>query len=299
MKKVNVIPIVFCFDKRIILGASVSIKSLLNQAKNDTIYDIRIFHSDLTLKNQKNISGLCENTRHNISFHYVNPQIFKNVPKSKGSWTEIVYYRFLISSILQEYDKVIYSDVDVLFKDDLSDLYNTDLADYELGAVRAEQNIPNTICHKYFKENKKDFVYWSGLMLLNCKCFRDENILNKLIKNAEIHYKELKFFDLDLVNITCQNIKPLDFRYCVLQGIYYNEDFHQDRDYKYLKDVYSDNELIIAKSNPAIIHYAGKQGKPWRMKKTYADYQAVINELPKSLKQFTFRDLRKKLFNKV
>lgn len=296
---ISVIPVVFCFDKRIILGASVAIKSLLDCAKESTTYDVRIFHSDLSLENQKNLSMLCENTRHNISFHYINPKIFENAPKNKGSWSEIVYYRFLIPSVLQEYDKVIYSDVDVLFKDDLSDLYNTNLADYELGAVRAERNTPNAIGHKYFKENKKDFIYWSGLMLLNCKRFRDEDILLKLLKNAEIHYRELKFFDLDLVNITCQNIKLLDFRYCVLQGIYYNEDFYQNRDYKYLRNVYSDNDLIQAKLRPAIIHYAGKPGKPWRMKNPYVDYQAVINELPKNLKQYTFRDLRKKLFNVV
>lgn len=295
----NVVPIVFCFDKRIILGASVAIKSLIDCAKDDTVYDIRIFHSDLDLKNQKLLNSLIEGSKHNLGFHYINPKQFANAPKSKGSWTEIVYYRFLIPSIMQEYDKVIYSDVDVLFKDDLSDLYNTDIQNFELGAVRAEKNSPNTIGHKYFEENKKDFIYWSGLMLLNCKRFRDEDILSKLIKNAETHYKELKFFDLDLVNITCQNIKPLDFRYCVLQGIYYNEDFHRNGDYKYLKNVYSDDELINAKSNPAIIHYAGKPGKPWRMKKPYEDYKAVIDELPKELRQYTFRDIRKQLFNKV
>lgn len=295
----NIIPIVFCFDKRIILGASVAIKSLIDCAKLDTIYDIRIFHSDLDLKIQKSLRFLVESTKHRIAFHYINPNRFADAPKSKGSWSEIVYYRFLIPSIMQEYDKVIYSDVDVLFKDDLSDLYNTDVQNFEFGAVRAEKNSPNTIGHKYFEENKKDFIYWSGLMLLNCKRFRDEDILSKLMKNATTHYKELKFYDLDLVNITCQNIKPLDFRYCVLQGIYYNEEFHGNRDYKYLKNIYSDNELITAKSNPAIIHYAGKPGKPWRMKNPYADYKAVISELPKELKRYTFRDLRKRLFAKV
>ena len=50
---VNVIPVVFCFDKRIILGASVAIKSLLDSANEDTIYDVRIFHSDLDLKTQE------------------------------------------------------------------------------------------------------------------------------------------------------------------------------------------------------------------------------------------------------
>lgn len=296
---ISVIPVVFCFDKRIILGASVAIKSLLDCAKESTTYDVRIFHSDLSLENQKNLSMLCENTRHNISFHYINPKLFSNAPNSKGSWSEIVYYRFLIPQILDEYEKAIYSDVDVLFKDDLSDLYNTDLEEFELGAVRAELNTPNSIGHKYFEENKKQYIYWSGLLIFNNKVFKENDVFSKLIHNATENFDRLKFFDLDLMNITCQKIKTLDFKYCVLQSIYYNEDLNASNDYGYLKNIYSDKELCESKSKPAIIHYAGNPGKPWRMRKPYGDYKVYLEKLPKALKFYTFRDVRKKLFSKV
>lgn len=295
---VNVIPIVFCFDKRIILGASVAIKSLLDSANEDTIYDVRIFHSDLDLKTQEMLTSLVEKTRHNMGFHYINHNLFKQMPCSKGSWTEIVYYRLLVSEILQEYDKAIYSDVDVLFKDDLSELYNQNLDNYEFAAVRAEKNSSSTICHKYFEDNKNDFIYWSGLMLLNCKKIREDNILGRLFNNAKKYYKDLKFFDLDLINLTCNKILPVDMKYCVMQSIYYNKDYRQREDYEYLKSVYSDEEIENSKQNTVIVHYGGKAGKPWRMKNAYGDYQAYIEKLPKELKKRTFRDLRKKLFNK-
>lgn len=294
----NVIPVVFCFDKRIVLGASVAIKSLIDCAKDTTTYDIRILHSDLNLDTQKNLSELVKNTRHNIAFNYVNPDLFKNAPHSNGSWTEVVYYRLLVPEILNEYEKAIYSDVDVLFKDDLSELYNTDISDYELAAVRAEKNIPNTICHKYFEGNKKDYIYWSGLMLLNCKKFREENIFDKLIENAKKYYKDLRCFDLDLVNITCDKIFPLDLKYCVMQSIYYNDDYKQRSSYQYLKCAYSDNEIKTSKQNAVIVHYGGEPGKPWRLRNTYHDYQMYIDELPHKLRTYTCRDIRKKLFNK-
>ena len=293
------IPVVLCFDSRIILGASATIKSLLDCAKDETIYDIRILHSDLSLKEQKNLTSLAEGTRHNISFHYIDPKIFKNAPKSKGSWTEIVYYRFLSSSILPEYEKAIYSDVDVLFKDDLSELYNTDITDYEFGAVRAEKNSPNNIGHKYFEENKNEYIYWSGLLLINNKKFNDEKILEKLLENAQKFNERLKFFDLDLVNITCNKFKELPLKYCLLQSLAYQDDYTKAKEYSYLKEIYSDEEILEAKKNPAILHYAGKPGKPWRMKKPYPDYKEYMDNLPKALKQFTLRDIRKKLFNKV
>lgn len=292
------IPVVFCFDSRIILGASVAIKSLIDCAKDTTTYDIRIFHSDINLKDQKNISKLTENTRHNIAFHYINPDIFKNAPKNKGSWTEIVYYRLLIPEILKEYNKVIYSDVDVLFRGDLEELYLTDVNDYEMGMVKAEKNTPDVIEHRYYSENTKDFIYWSGLILYNSERFREEKILNKLKENIKIHKNKLKAYDLDLINITCQNVLPLDLKYCVLQGIYYNNNFTRIKEYEYLKFVYENDEIQEAKNNTVILHYAGYPGKPWRMKKPYLDYQKYINELPKALKKFTVRDLRKKIFNK-
>ena len=151
---------VFCFDSRIILGASVAIKSLIDCAKDSTYYDIRIFHSDLNLNAQKNISKLVENTKHNIAFHYINPELFKGAPHNNGSWTELVYYRLLIPEILREYDKVIYSDIDVLFKGDLETVYNIDLSNYELAAVPVEKNNKETmICHKYFPENTNEDIY--------------------------------------------------------------------------------------------------------------------------------------------
>ncbi len=295
----DIVPVVFCFDKRIILGASIAIKSLIDCAKDTTTYDIRIFHSDLNLENQKNISSLAENTRHNICFHYINPELFKNAPKSSGSWSEIVYYRLIIPEILKEYDKAIYSDVDVLFKGDLAELYNKKIDDFQFAAVRAEKNTPNTICHKHFEENKNEFIYWSGFMLMNCKKFREENLLDTLLKNAVKLYRKLKFFDLDLINITCDKICPIDMKYCIMQSIYYNKDYKQRDDYKYLKDLYSDEEIENSKENTVIVHYGGKPGKPWRLKNTYKDYKSYIDKLPKSLRVYTFRDLRKKIFSKV
>jgi len=294
----NCVPVVFCFDSRIVLGASVSIKSLIDCAKETTTYDIRIFHSDLSLKTQKALTSLTDGTRHNIGFHYVNPTLFKNAPRSKGSWTEIVYYRFLVPEILQEYDKAIYSDVDVLFKGDLSELYNEDISEYEFGAVKAEKNSPNTICHKHFDDNKNEFIFWSGFMLFNCKKFREENIFDKLITNAKKYYDELKFFDLDLVNITCDNIFPIDLKYCIMQSIYYNEDYKKRAEYQYLKEIYTDELIENSKEHTIIVHYGGKPGKPWRLKRPYKDYKKVVDELPKELKKYTFRDIRKKFFSK-
>ena len=44
----NKIPVVFTFDKRIIPGAAIAIKSLIDCAKAETEYDIYVFHPDVS-----------------------------------------------------------------------------------------------------------------------------------------------------------------------------------------------------------------------------------------------------------
>ena len=186
-----------------------------------------------------------------------------------------------------------------MFKGDLSELYDTDITDYQFAAVKAEKNVPDTICHKYFSENKNEYIYWSGLMLINCKRFRTEGLLDKLIVNAKRLFGELRFFDLDLINITCDNIYQLDMKYCVMQSIYCNSDYKIGKEYRYLSKVYTDSEIERSKRDTVIVHYGGKPGKPWRMKHPYEDYQKCMDSLPKELKKYTFRDVRKKMFSKV
>ena len=291
------IPVVFTFDKRIILGASVAIKSLIESANKDTIYDIKILHSDLSLKNQANISKLVSNTKHSISFYYIDKNIFKGLKKSKGSWTEIVYYRLLIPEIIFD-EKVIYSDVDVYFKKDLTEIYETEIGNNEIIAVRAEINSPEAKGHKYFKENKNDFIYWSGFMVMNCKKLKEEKYFEKFMNTAREFKDKLRFYDLDVLNLTCKNIKSASLQYCILEPIFEFDDYTKMRNYEYLSKFYTKQDFELAKNCPIIIHYAGELGKPWRRKNPPEYYKETIKRLPKELVKYTFRDIRKKFFSK-
>jgi hypothetical protein len=46
-------------------------------------------------------------------------------------------------------------------------------------------------------------------------------------------------------------------------------------EYSHLKEIYSDAEFSDAKTDPAIVHYAGKPGKPWRLKNPPADKNRI------------------------
>lgn len=294
------IPVVFTFDRRIILGAAVAIKSLVDTANPDTVYDIYVYHPDIDKKTIDEFQKMLEGTRHSITFEYIDKNRFKGAPINKhGSWTEIVYYRLLIPELLPQYDKVIYADTDVLFKKDLADVYNIDISDYECSAVAMELNNENMVCHKYFPENKNEFTYISSFIIFNNKKMREENFVQRVFETIKNFNTRLKFFDLDTLNITCNKIMNLPYRYGVFQSLYYNDDISKAWEYSFLKNVYTDDELLKEKAETVMLHYAGKMGKPWRRKNIPSDYKEYMDKIPKSLRRFTFRDIRKRLFSKI
>ncbi|MDE4944939.1 glycosyltransferase, partial [Francisella tularensis] len=81
-----------------------------------------VYHPNLNKKTISTFNSMIEKTKHRISFHNVDESIFKDVPiDTRRGWI-IKFYRLLIPKLLPQYDKVIYSDVDVQFQSDMSEV---------------------------------------------------------------------------------------------------------------------------------------------------------------------------------
>ena len=130
----NVVPIVFAFDNNIIQAACVCISSLMMNAKEDTFYDIFILHAkDVNLK---------KNELNKIPANYKNCKIQYKVVGAEFDdafeirhVTKATYYRLLIPNLIPEYDKIIYADVDIIFRMDLAKVYSQDLSNNYLAAT--------------------------------------------------------------------------------------------------------------------------------------------------------------------
>lgn len=292
----NRIPVLLTFDRRIILGAAVTIKSLLATSADSTTYEIHVFHSDLPSDKIDAFESLTAGTRHVLVFHSLDKSRFKGFPKNRGSWTEIVYYKLLAPEILLDHDKIIYSDVDVCFMRDLSEVYGTNIADYDWAGVPAEKNWEHAIGHRFFPENGNDMIFMTGFMLMNLKRMRERQMVARLLETVRRFHDRLKFFELDTLNIACDRIKPLPFAYVVLETVFEFSDITRVPEFPFLSTVYSREQLESAKRDPAIIHYAGKMGKPWHRRDVPRYYQNYVNSLPRALRVTTLRDFRKKWF---
>lgn len=253
----NNIPIAFAFDNNLVEPAKICIYSLLSNARENTFYDIYILHPKRDNLNYMKIN--------NIMKYYSNCRIqyvavgndFEESFEIRGITTP-AYYRLLIPELIPEYDKILYSDVDVIFRYDLSEIYlNTDMEDcYIAGVDSIAHLIPD---HKryYEKERKTDphGNIYSGNLIINSKKMRDDGIVDKFREHVD---KKYKFQDMDIINIVCKGkIKYLSPSYCYTT--YISDLAVNNREL--LKTIWSEEEIQEAQDK-GIVHYNGQ--KPWK-----------------------------------
>lgn len=253
----NIVPIVFSFDNNFILPACVCMSSLLMNAKKDTFYDIFILHSpniELEKEQLDKLLVFYKNCR--IQYRAVD-DIFENSFEIRGI-TVATYYRLLIPEVIPEYDKIIYSDVDVIFRSDLFEIYmNTDLENAYVAGVNAMVPMIPDMNLYYSKLEKADpnNIIYAGNIILNSKKIREDKLTSKFIGFAN---KKFKFQDLDVLNIVCSGkIVYLEPEFCLTT--YLNELFVKKRETVITH--WSQIQIEKALSN-GIIHYNGQ--KPWK-----------------------------------
>lgn len=253
----NIVPIAFAFDNNLILPACVCISSLLMNAKKDTFYDIFILHSaSIELKKEEldKLSQYYRNCR--IQYRQVD-NTFDSAFEIRGITTS-TYYRLLIPNLISEYDKIIYSDVDVIFRSDLSNIYfSTDLHENYVAGVNALIPFIPDMRMYYQKMRKVEMkgIIYAGNIILNSKKIREDNIIDKFKQLARNNFR---FQDLDVLNIACQNnIVYLKPEFCLTT--YFAELSIRNR--KLLQQYWTENDIESALQN-GIVHYNGQ--KPWK-----------------------------------
>lgn len=270
IKKKNTIPIVFTFDDNYALPAAVAIKSLIHTGASDTWYEIYVLYHNLSDANRNALDKVAH-----INWIKVDESLFSGVPIS-AEYPVDVYYRLAIHDILPQYNKILYSDVDVLFQGDLKAVYQMDMGNSYWAGVPLEKNeVPSKETfsrqignpddfnfmsgHTKFAENRNANIFANGFMVINAKKMREDCMTEKFLKTVKKFSGKLKMFDLEVLNLACQNgtIKSLPFEYCVLEDIVIAKDYKKTNLYPFLSRVFSDKELIRAIRKPVILHYTG------------------------------------------
>lgn len=174
-------PIAFASDGRGGLMLGIALYSLLSTIAKPS--DLRIIIVDAGLEEQDTtrMRDLCRTWGASIQFISVDDRL-DDMPSSK-SFPKAAWGRVLLPDFLPDDDTALYTDIDVLFSEDI-----TPLLSYELGEDIAAAVYEHPT---YFN---------SGVMLLNLKQMRKENTQQTLIKCMVEHRGKFKYFDQDCLN---------------------------------------------------------------------------------------------------
>lgn len=201
------IPIVFAIDNNVVMQCGVTITSLLMNTKAETFYDTYILcnKSQLSEVNRNALLNAFEsNKKCKISFVDVGETFKDSEGLATGHLTTATYYRLAIPILFPHFDKVIYADIDMIFQQDLSELYQNSLQNGEWIAAARDLSIDDKFYFKSdlpYKVGKSEKDYFNaGFLVMNLKLLREENVVEEFNRHAKIKYDQN---DQDVLNVVC------------------------------------------------------------------------------------------------
>ena len=269
------IPIVLAADDNYTYYVGVCITSILENADKKHNYDFYIIGEGLNDENKEKLR-LILSSYNNASLRIVNiSSLLEKYDKKifysgiSGDYNISTYYRFFLADIFKNFNKILYIDSDTIVLNDISKLYNVNIKNNYVAAtkdiyVKVWRRIDNEM-ENYLQTKLKlriiDDYFQAGVLLINIALFNKDNIKDSLFdKLQEIKYP--KIVDQDILN----SILKDKIMYISNQWDYdcNLENMVNANPNILINNLYIDemNDYILAKKNPYIIHYAGKN-KPW------------------------------------
>lgn len=194
------IEIFFASDTNYCPFMATAIASILKNAAPDDEFSLHVVDSGLTEDDLQKLEELKKIKDFKLAYYRPNLQEYVQYLRNDiGNFPIVVNARLFVEKFLPEsLDKVIYLDADIVVLGSLRELWETDLGDNFVGAVpdpnmrlshRRDIGLPDD--HKYF---------FSGGLLINLKKWREDRVLDKLLKICLEIKEKIEFPDQDVLN---------------------------------------------------------------------------------------------------
>lgn len=239
-------------DDNYIQHTATVVASILSNAKKSDNYHFYILSSQLSDENKKKFDKLKKIKDCKVDYITVNYDLiakFKNVDTHKHLNLS-VYNRLFIPDLFPNHEKMIYLDSDIVVIQDISDLNNLELEDAYFAGV----------LDPFAKQHSKTLGYEnapyinSGVMVINCKALRNNNYLSNIFNAIDFIKDKAKAGDQDFINYCFHNhIKLISSQWNVFLPFNFK---------RYNMQEPKDEDYILSKRKPKIIHFVGAQ-KPW------------------------------------
>lgn len=201
------IPIIFAIDGNVVVPCGVALTSLFLNAREDTFYEVFILYeaSRLTGQDRDRIREAFRDEKHGeISFVEVGKD-FSDVRINGVFITAATYYRLLIPDLFPQFDKVIYADIDMIFQQDFTPVFQSSLNDGEWIAAALDLAVESHHFKAPFPEKigKTSSDYFNaGFLIMNLKEMRAHEVSRLFQMHLDKKYDQN---DQDILNIVCKD----------------------------------------------------------------------------------------------
>lgn len=248
-------------DNSYVIPTMVAMQSGIYNKSNNSTY---IFHLIVNNVSEDYIEKfkLLENDTVKINIIQANLNKYNDVVRHTHV-SETACLKFDLGNLLT-IDKVLYLDGDIIIRKDLGELYNTDIENYYVAGVR---DIGGELGQKFNERIGVNYYFNSGVMLLNLKKHREDN-LSDLFVRTKLEHLDWPCMDQDVLNyVMSKNILWLNLIYnCMLplfENPFYNYDIHKLNEFYGIE--YKDK--LQLEYDSVIIHFAGEsESRPWKCK---------------------------------
>ena len=263
-----------CFDNNYVVPAAVSFYSMLENASPEFNYKLYVLHTDITEENQNKLKDLVDSFT-NASIEFINMENrfndIWNVLDSKCHYSKEMFYKLLTPSIFPSYDKIIVTDVDVVFLGDISESYfSIDPNDDDIYFSGIKHVLPaNSWLAQYYKSYDEKFgegavdklKICAGYIVMDLKNMRRDNAEKMFVDYLADNSHRLLQPEQDTMNFCCteKNIYYLPLNNLVCSYCY--DVFNTKKSLK--SDMnYSAKQIKCALNKPIQLHFATHK-KPW------------------------------------
>lgn len=245
--KSNTIHLAISFDENYITPFYVLATSIfLNNKKNDIV--IHSIASGITDAQKNGIIEYAHQNNAQIFFYEVSQENLSGLVIPKDSWfTVAAYYRLFFPSLVpDDIQKLIYIDADTVVIKDLSELYHLNIGTRPIGAVREKIGAVRPEIGNYDKDN----YFNSGVMLIDIKEWRKQEVTEKALKFIHEFPDALKCVDQDALNaVLLDNWFCIEKKFNVL--------------YQFVPSTLPKRARAPFLKDKVIIHYTLGKHKPW------------------------------------
>lgn len=258
--------VMYQFDNNYAPFAGVSMTTLFKNNQNIDELTVYVAAKDIAEEHRKKFAELSRQYHRDIVYlnvDHIYRQLEEIGVKSWNGSLAIWMKMFVIDSVPDSVDQLLYIDSDTLISDSLEELSQLDLGNYPVGAV-----IDSISRKSNARLNLGEFPYYnSGVMYLNVKYWRKHLIQTKMIEHLKKNAERYPIPDQDLLNDFFRGqILRLQPKYN-FQGTHF---FYKDDVYfpglKWEKGMYyTPTEIAQARAKPCIIHFFRFCGEyPWQ-----------------------------------